>query len=51
MKTSKLQMLTLRFEELRMSDDETFDKFYACLNDMVNLSFNFDKEALCSKFT
>jgi hypothetical protein len=44
-------MLILRFEELRMKDDEMFDEFYARLNDIVNSRFNFDKEASCSKFT
>ncbi|XP_022843110.1 uncharacterized protein LOC111366626 [Olea europaea var. sylvestris] len=39
-KNSKLQMLTSRFEEVRMKDDETFDEFYAKLNDIVNSSFN-----------
>ncbi|XP_022866024.1 uncharacterized protein LOC111385832 [Olea europaea var. sylvestris] len=37
---SKLQMLASRFEEVRMKDDETFDEFYAKLNDIVNSSFN-----------
>ncbi|XP_022859009.1 uncharacterized protein LOC111379803 [Olea europaea var. sylvestris] len=39
-KNSKLQMLTSRFEEIRMKDDESFDEFYAKLNDIVNSSFN-----------
>ncbi|KAF5462373.1 hypothetical protein F2P56_018390, partial [Juglans regia] len=39
-KNSKLQMLTTSFEELRMKDDETFDAFYAKLNDVVNSRFN-----------
>ncbi|XP_022868632.1 uncharacterized protein LOC111388180 [Olea europaea var. sylvestris] len=39
-KNSKLQMLASRFEEVRMKDDETFDEFYAKLNDIVNSSFN-----------
>lgn len=33
-------MLTTRFEEIRMANDETFDSFYAKLNDIVNTSFN-----------
>ncbi|CAI9782632.1 unnamed protein product [Fraxinus pennsylvanica] len=37
---SKLQILTSRFEELRMNDDERFDEFYAMLNGIVNSSFN-----------
>ncbi|KAH7867389.1 hypothetical protein Vadar_032806 [Vaccinium darrowii] len=35
-KTSKIQMLTTRFEELRMSEDETFDSFITKLSDIVN---------------
>ncbi|KAG5531907.1 hypothetical protein RHGRI_026496 [Rhododendron griersonianum] len=35
-KTSKLQMLTTRFEELRMSEDENFDSFITKLSDIVN---------------
>lgn len=34
-KTFRLQMLPTRFEELRMEEVETFDEFYACLNDMI----------------
>ncbi|XP_022872986.1 uncharacterized protein LOC111391932 [Olea europaea var. sylvestris] len=40
MKNSKLQMLASRFEEIEMKDDESFDEFYAKLNDIVNFSFN-----------
>ena len=32
-KTVKLQRLTSSFEEIRMKEDETFDKFYAKLKD------------------
>ena len=39
-KINKLQQLTSRFERIRMSDDESFDEFYAKLNDIVNFSFN-----------
>ena len=39
-KINKLQQLTFRFESIRMSDDETFDEFYAKLNDIVNSAFN-----------
>ena len=39
-KINKLQQLTSRFESIRMSDDETFDEFYAKLNDIVNSAFN-----------
>ena len=39
-KDSKLQRLTMSFEEIKMEDDESFDEFYAKLKDIVNSSFN-----------
>ena len=39
-KDSKLQRLTTSFEEIKMEEDDSFDKFYAKLKDMVNLAFN-----------
>ena len=39
-KDTKLQMLTTRFEELRISEDESFDSFYSKLNDVVIGKFN-----------
>ena len=39
-KINKLQQLTTRFESIRMSDDESFDEFYAKLNDIVNSAYN-----------
>ena len=39
-KINKLQQLTSRFESIRMFDDETFDEFYAKVNDIVNFAFN-----------
>ena len=39
-KINKLQQLTSRFKSIRMADDETFDEFYAKLNDIVNSAFN-----------
>ena len=39
-KNNKLQQLTSRFENIRISNDESFDKFYAKLNDIVNSTFN-----------
>ena len=39
-KINKLQQLTSRFETIRMEDDESFDEFYAKLNDIVNSTFN-----------
>ena len=40
-KINKLQQLTTRFESIRMSDDECFDKYYTKLNDIVNSAYNF----------
>ena len=39
-KDSKLQRLTTSFEEIKMEEDELFDKFYAKLKDIVNSAFN-----------
>jgi hypothetical protein len=39
-KNSKLQILNSMFEKIRMEEDETFDDFYAKLNDLVNATFN-----------
>ena len=39
-KNTKLQMLTTRFEELKMSEDESFDSFYGKLNEVVIGKFN-----------
>ena len=39
-KDSKFQRLTTSFEEIKMEEDELFDKFYAKLNDIVNSAFN-----------
>ena len=39
-KINKLQQLTSKFESIRMSDDESFDEFYAKLNDIVNYAYN-----------
>ena len=39
-KINKLQQLTTRFESIRMSDDKSFDEFYAKLNDIVNSAYN-----------
>ena len=40
MKDTKLQMLTTRFEKLKMSEDKSFDSFYSKLNGMVIGKFN-----------
>ena len=39
-KGTKLQMLTTRFEELKMGDDESFDSFYGKLNEIVIAKLN-----------
>ena len=39
-KDTKLQMLTTRFDELKMSEDESFDSFYNKLNEVVIGNFN-----------
>ena len=39
-KINKLQQLTTRFESIETSDDESFDEFYAKLNDVVNFAYN-----------
>ena len=38
-KINKLQQLTSKFESIRMSDEESFDEFYAKLND-INSTYN-----------
>ena len=42
-KINKLQQLTFKFESIRMSDDESFDEFYAKLNNIVNSAYNLDE--------
>ena len=39
-KINKLQQLTSKFESIRMFDDESFDEFYAKLDDIVNSAYN-----------
>ena len=39
-KDTKLQMLTTRFEELKMGDDKSFDSFYGILNEIVIAKLN-----------
>ena len=41
---TKLQMLTTRFEELRMGEDESFDSFYSKLNEVVIGKFNLEEK-------
>ena len=42
-------MLTTRFEELRMSEDESFDSFYSKLNEVVISKFNLGEKTEDSK--
>ena len=42
-------MLTTRFEELRMSEDESFDSFYSKLNEVVIGKFNLGEKTEDSK--
>ena len=48
-KNTKLQMLTTRFEELRMNEDESFDSFYSKLNEVVIGKFNLGEKTEDSK--
>ena len=48
-KDTKLQMLTTRFEELKMSEDESFDSFYGKLNEVVIGKFNLGEKTKDSK--
>ena len=42
-------MLTTRFEELKMSEDESFDSLYIKLNEVVIGKFNLGKKMEDSK--
>ena len=48
-KDTKLQMLTTRFEELKMGDDEAFDSFYGMLNEIVIAKLNLREKIEDSK--
>ncbi|XP_075649808.1 uncharacterized protein LOC142620302 [Castanea sativa] len=48
-KDTKLQILTTRFEELKMSEDEPFDSFYGKLNEVVIGKLNLGKKMENSK--
>ena len=48
-KDIKLQMLTTRFEELKMNEDESFDSFYGKLNEVVIGKFNLGEKIEDSK--
>ena len=42
-------MLTTRFEELKMSEDKSFDSFYSKLNEVVIDKFNLGEKKKDSK--
>ena len=48
-KDTQLQMLTTRFEELKISEDESFDSFYSKLNEVVIGKFNLGEKTEDSK--
>ena len=48
-KDTKLQMLTTWFQELKMSEDESFDSFYGKLNDVVIRKLNLGEKTEDSK--
>ena len=48
-KDTKLQMLTTQFEELKMSEDKSFDLFYSKLNKVIIGKFNLGKKTEDSK--
>ena len=39
-KDTKLQMLTTQFEEVKMSNEDSFDSFYGRLNEIVIAKLN-----------
>ena len=48
-KDTKLRMLTTQFEELKMSEDESFNSFYGKLNEVVIGKFNLGEKTEDSK--
>ena len=48
-KDTKLQMLTTRFKELKMSEDKSFDSFHSKLNEVVIGKFNLGEKTEDSK--
>ena len=49
MKDTKLQMLSTRFKELKMSEDESFNSFYGKLNEVVIGKFKLGEKTADSK--
>ena len=48
-KDSKFQRLTISFEEIKMKEYESFDEFFAKLNDIINSTFNLGETILETK--
>ena len=48
-KDTKLQMLTTRFEKLRIGEDESFESFYNKLNEVIIGKFNLGEKTEDSK--
>ena len=48
-KDTKHQMLTTQFEELKMSEDESFNSFYGKLNEVVIRKLNLGEKMEVSK--
>ena len=48
-KDTKLEMLITWFEELKKSEDESFDSFYSKLNEVVIGKFNLGEKTKDSK--
>ena len=48
-KVSKLQILTTKFQNIRMHENKKFYSFYSELSDIVNFSFNLGEPILDSK--
>ena len=48
-KDTKLQMLTTRFEELKMGDDESFNLFYGKLNEIIIAKLNLGEKIVDAK--
>ena len=43
-KDTKLQMLTIQFEEVKMREEKSFDSFYGRLNEIVIAKLNFGEK-------
>ena len=48
-KDTKFQMLTTQFEELKMSEDESFKSFYGKMNEVIIKKFNLGEKTEDSK--